>query len=64
MTIHRDIRSYVAHTLNEELTLIWNNASEAALRIGEGHPALAAMVQINRAIQRCAELARRLEENR
>ena len=50
--------SELAHSLNEELTIILNTAVLAAGTIGPGHPANDTLVELHRSALRCMELAR------
>ena len=48
----------LAHSLNEELTIILNTAVLAAGTIGPGHPANDTLAELHRSAMRCTELAR------
>ncbi len=55
----RNIR-VAAHEFNEELTIILNTADLASRLLGLGHPANDAIVELRRAVDRCAEITREL----
>jgi hypothetical protein len=60
MSINPNQQMQVVHGFNEELTIILNTAALASKLLGPEHPASAAIGELQRAVNRCADLTRKL----